>query len=604
LVLAAVLPAAASGDDTRVLVRPASSAPTGLKMSVAELATFDVFETFVRYSAERRFFQAMTAETAYYRDVFVGGETFHDNPSEGDTISAQLFAPPSGALVATWDPFVYHLDFNGQHNCWVSAFNGYICGVSGIDVIWYRQSQCGETGTYTMKFLRNGAVFHTGTFKLLPRIPPDAIPTTYNQGSYLDGYDEWCYTVNAQGNRIAGTNHTCNDPMLANERQYTIKAKGCYLSDTAMVLNYHGVTGFDPPGLNDALNGVTGGYQSGAVNPREVAHQGTLNGVRMTFLGGTNDLYNAICRYGPVLLGVHCNARNQAGHWVLATGRDDNKTTWQIGDPNGGVNTTLAARYGNTYCGTRVFSGPEYSFTTSSGIVVKFHSPVELLIVDPLGRRLGFDPLTGQSFEEIPGAYYEAGGLDDDETGEPDDDPTKTLYLPTPAVGGYALNVTGTGDGTYSSEFQFYDRNGAVSESDLRDIPIATGQVQKITFTYSDAAGAQTKIEGGFNGGGQRPRDVNRFLSYGNPGDSPVSLAAGTTTFPLLVFYAPSTIPSSFSAVLNGADVTAMFHPQAGGGEIVNLPLVPGSNVLKLSIDGNLPTRVATDSDRLVFSVQ
>lgn len=344
------------------------------------------------------------------------------------------------------------------------------------------------------------------------------------------------------------------------------------------------------------------GFDGGNVNPSAVADHGTAEGVSMKFLGASNDLYNAICQYGPTLVGVHCS-NNHAQHWVLAYGRDANKTTWLILDPNGGLNTTLAARYGNSYCASRVFSGPEHTFTTSSGITITFHSPVQLLLTDPQGRRLGTDPIADQSFDEIPGAYYEAGGLEDDETGEPDDDPTKTLFVPTPAVGDYALGITGTSDGSYNSEFDFYDVNGTLSESTLRNIPITLNQVQRLNFTYSDTAGAAPKLVGGFDGGGQRPRDVNRFLSYGNPADSPVSLPAGTQTFPLLVFYGATTIPASFSATLDGVDVTSLFHPQPGQAEMVILPLVSGRNVLQLSIQGNLPSRVATDSDRLVFQV-
>jgi hypothetical protein len=584
---------------TYAIARPASQ---DLAPRKAAAAGTNLFEGFVRYPAEQLVFLGMTAKTAYYRDVFVGGETFSDQPSEGDSISAQMF-DANNALIATWDPYVFHTSFNGQQNCWVSTFNGYICDISGIDVTWYRTSQCTATGNYTMKFLRNNVEFAADTFVLKPQISPDALPAAYNQGSYTDAYDDWCYSVNATGGRIAGSNHTCHNPLLANEKEYTIKQKGCYLSDAAGVLNYHGVAATDPPTLNDALNAVAGGYSAGNVNPRAVADQGTAAGVNMRFVGATNDLYNAICQYGPTLVGVHCNASNQAGHWVLAYGRDANKTTWLILDPNGGHDTTLAVGYSNKYCAARVFSGPEHTFTTSSGITIKFHSPVELLLTDPQGRRLGTDPVTGQSFDEIPGAYYEAGGLEDDETGEPDDDPAKTLFLPTPAVGDYALAVTGTANGTYNSELVFYDVNGAASESDLRNIPVSLNQVQRLTFSYSDTAGASTQVAGGFDGGGQRPRDVNRFLSYGNPSGSPVSLAAGTQSFSLLVFYGATTIPSSFSATLAGVDVTSLFHPQPGQAEMVVLPLVSGRNVLQLSIQGNLSSRIATDSDRLVFQV-
>ena len=70
--------------------------------------------------------------------------------------------------------------------------------------------------------------------------------------------------------------------------------------------------------------------------------------------------------------------------------------------------------------------------------------------------------------------------------------------------------------------------------------------------------------------------------------------------------YASTTIPATFSARLNGVDITSLFHPQPGTFETVQLVfLQPGRNVLVLSIDGTVSSgRVATDTDRLVFIVQ
>jgi hypothetical protein len=108
-----------------------------------------------------------------------------------------------------------------------------------------------------------------------------------------------------------------------------------------------------------------------------------------------------------------------------------------------------------------------------------------------------------------------------------------------------------------------------------------------------------------FDGGGQRPKDVNQFLTYSNPADSPVSLPTDASTFPLSVAYGLTTVPASFSATLNGTDVSAQFHPQPGTFETVSIPLQPGRNLLVLQIDGSVSTgRIATDTDRLVFNVQ
>lgn len=71
-----------------------------------------------------------------------------------------------------------------------------------------------------------------------------------------------------------------------------------------------------------------------------------------------------------------------------------------------------------------------------------------------------------------------------------------------------------------------------------------------------------------------------------------------------MIFYSNAVTPTSFSATLNGTDVSSSFHPQPGTSEAVSIPLQAGRNLLDLQIDGNLPNRVATDTDRLVFDVK
>ena len=93
------------------------------------------------------------------------------------------------------------------------------------------------------------------------------------------------------------------------------------------------------------------------------------------------------------------------------------------------------------------------------------------------------------------------------------------------------------------------------------------------------------------------------ILTYVTPAASHVSLPAGATSFLLTLSYGSTTQPASFSAVVNGLDVTGLFHPAPGAMETVRLDLKSGSNVVKLSIDGMVGTRFATDSDRLVLDV-
>ena len=288
--------------------------------------------------------------------------------------------------------------------------------------------------------------------------------------------------------------------------------------------------------------------------------------------------------------------------WVVATGRDLARTTYLVNDPAGGVDTTLAAKYNNSFGGNRQFVGPEFTYIDRSGIWIVFHSPGELHLTDPLGRRLGYDPIRNVSYNEIPnGAYVQTGLADDDPNADPDY--KKVIEIIEPVEGEYRLSVVGTGSGTYDLSIVLMDVDSKSSGGRFNNMLIELGVVHKYDFLFSKAPGSETKVFDGFDGGGQRPRDVNKFLSYANPSESQTTLPAGTTTFPLHIFYGSTIIPNTFRVELNGVSIASLFNPVPGENQIVQLDLVPGRNVLLLSVNGNLPTRIATDTDRLVFKV-
>lgn len=233
------------------------------------------------------------------------------------------------------------------------------------------------------------------------------------------------------------------------------------------------------------------------------------------------------------------------------------------------------------------------------------YSPAELLVTDPAGQRTGFDPVTGDSYSAIPNSAYDAEGLDDDVTGAPDPDPEKVFSVgPAAPQGVYTVQVTGTGTGTYTLEALRNDVNGDYQDStELKDIPITSGEVHLYRVNYSINASGPLVFAGGFCGRSNSP-DVNKFLCYGNPGKASVSLPVGTTKFRLMITYGPTTTAASFSAQMNGASIANLFSPAPGKTETVYVPLGSGRNVLKLAISGTTPSgRAATDTDRLVFSL-
>lgn len=107
-----------------------------------------------------------------------------------------------------------------------------------------------------------------------------------------------------------------------------------------------------------------------------------------------------------------------------------------------------------------------------------------------------------------------------------------------------------------------------------------------------------------FAGGGQSPAEVNPFLRYAAPTESRTKLPAGTSSYMVIVRFGPTTIPETFTAVLNGIDVRSRFRPFAGAVNAVKFDLQPGSNKLQLSIEGTTSSgRTARDTDTLTLLV-
>jgi len=329
-------------------------------------------------------------------------------------------------------------------------------------------------------------------------------------------------------------------------------------------------------------------------------------------------LANADIARAPAALGVMLAVKHHSlanptgslrGHFATAWGRPDSEETFVLKDPNGGLNnqldlTSIPRDYSNLHFGTRALKPAATTFVFPGGLTIALGSPAELLLTDSSGRRTGINSAAGTRFEEIPGSSYAADIID------PPDEPdgkgidTKMLMVSPLPDGPYTLAVQGTSSGTYVLEFQYLgvDHVGEAKAA-IRDIPIAHGTVHTYRFTAPVATNGGFRLEGGFDGGGQRPRDVNKFLSYAAVSQSRTDLPAGSTTYPMIVFYDSTIIANSLSATINGTILTSLFHPVPGSFETVLIPLRKGSNTLQLSIDGNLSNRAATDTDRLVFQV-
>jgi hypothetical protein len=212
-----------------------------------------------------------------------------------------------------------------------------------------------------------------------------------------------------------------------------------------------------------------------------------------------------------------------------------------------------------------------------------------------------------------------------------------------PVIGDYQLAVIGTAAGLYHLAIRSRDTEGLiVSEAASPATPIGLNEVHHYGFSYGGAtqpiilqrvepgdagpgpldAGPPPAPDAGqppvpdagqplppgpgvFNGGGQRPRDVNMLLTYSAPTESRSNLPSGTADYRLILHYVDAPLVS-FAAELNGNTISDYFHPIRNTSEAVTISLNAGTNVLVFSLSawiGDRRDRLVTDTDKLVFLV-
>jgi hypothetical protein len=506
-----------------------------------------------------------------------------------------------------------------------------------------------------MQFFQDNAQFFNGAFVMLPRVPdlgtnpPTPWAPTQPAGSvpsYSQAFPDWaqspydsiCSVWNTTsgpppGTRVGDIYCGRNQPIPPAPQgllyaRSPIAARGCQLTAMADLLGYHGVH-VTPDQLDQWLVDHNGYLPSGDVKPGGISAYAAANSVTLSWLEDSDGdhLHNSLqmCLYGPQVIQARVKTTPaptataptpvpHPAHWALATGYTDNNFTdvW-MADPGhniGGLPYQSGPFTPFTFyrpatelpvARTKIFQGGAQAVRDMRGFYVIFHSPVQFVVTDPSGQQTGYDVSTGTYLNGIPSAGYSDEGVPDLDD-QPNPDPPKVFEMPRPPSGDYQIAATGTANGTYSLDVWFDDQNGTTSKMPtMTDVAIGKGETHSFLLSY--APGASPNVAGGFSGGGQRPRDVNRFLSYVTPSSNHITLPSGATSFALILSYGPTTQAATFAATLNGTDATALFQPAPGTMQTVRVPLVSGTNVLKLSIDGSTGTRIATDTDRLVFDV-
>ncbi|MEW6088075.1 MAG: C39 family peptidase [bacterium] len=232
----------------------------------------------------------------------------------------------------------------------------------------------------------------------------------------------------------------------------TISRLGCALTDLVMVVRSYGIAydaegeEVNPKNMNNWLNGNKGYYPGGYIDWTKVAtyssDQVIYNHVGASFDTLDSDLKDN----NPVILKVPRNIKKT--HFVTVKGKTTD--TYKINDPSSTTNVTLTA-YDNQFdtifdtVGTGGFRRFTHKTPEKGQMGVFVQCPVELLLTDPQGKRLGFDPITKTIVNDGLNGFYGAGDAVDERI----TDPGKQLTVDI-EEGNYSLQTYGTGVGPYT----------------------------------------------------------------------------------------------------------------------------------------------------------
>lgn len=123
----------------------------------------------------------------------------------------------------------------------------------------------------------------------------------------------------------------------------------------------------------------------------------------------------------------------------------------------------------------------------------KLYPPAELLLIDQKGRKTGSDPRTHKTYMEIPHSAYEEESISDAVTGTPGP-VTKIIYIKSPEIGEYILQVIGKESHTYDLEIRGYDCELNPSDDRFMNVKLEKNSVHKYIIQYSNEKGSKIKV--------------------------------------------------------------------------------------------------------------
>ncbi|WP_445245660.1 putative Ig domain-containing protein, partial [Microcoleus sp. OTE_8_concoct_300] len=264
----------------------------------------------------------------------------------------------------------------------------------------------------------------------------------------------------------------------------SLGAKGCYLSSMAMAVNIlfpnrrpeNTQTLYDKVVVEEeGISPIKFVYQWQNGKPRykgadvvgDVALKAIKDNLEQAKTSNIDEIKKALEAGNPVLLNV-----KNGGHWVLAKGvtpegkfviidpnfKEDDKKTLE-GERTLEEVKEMLKKEGNPDARIIRTDDKESANLTP-------HSPIDLVITDPTGKRIGFDPKTNSNFNEIANSAYTIDyPIEDSDYTYTEEDlenlrpfASAGTFLDSITPGIYNIQVTGIADGEYQVDFRS-DRN-------------------------------------------------------------------------------------------------------------------------------------------------
>lgn len=285
------------------------------------------------------------------------------------------------------------------------------------------------------------------------------------------------------------------------ESNYDIEGWGCYMTSAAMIINHFGQRSdssftTDPGTLNYWLQEKDGYMGKGDVDRSRIVEYANDNNVPLRideYIPTQNDplLDFYLFSGSKAIIGVKesidpDDGRHYAAHFVvgLNTTEYSGIDTYDIFDPIYG-RTTLYEQYNNQYYSALILSTEPGSNATIS---FSAHSPIELIVTDPLGRKSGYDPDDGKFWDDIPDAEYHLRSIISNGGQGEASIPSKEFFALNPIVGEYKIEILGIGDGSFEVNLITSNNLGTVFKESYLGTA-STGSLEKIIYDYDPNRG-------------------------------------------------------------------------------------------------------------------